>query len=188
MPKQKLFTTHNMILCALFMALTAAGAFIRIPIPVIPFTLQFFFTNLAGLLLGRRLGFASVGSYVLLGLAGLPIFTAGGGLGYIFQPTFGYLLGFPLGAWLAGYIAEKADAPSRKRLLAASFANLAIVYGLGMLYYYWIAKYYLGTPVGAKVLLISCCAMTIPGDILLILLSITLTKRLRPLVLQKGAY
>lgn len=88
--------TKKLILCSLFSSLIAIGAFIKVPIPVVPFTLQFLFTNLAGLLLGRKLGSASVGLYVTLGLVGLPIFTGEGGIGYILQPTFGYLRGLIL--------------------------------------------------------------------------------------------
>ena len=67
--------TKGVIYCGLFTALIAVGAFIKIPIPVVPFTLQYLFTMLAGLLLGSRLGTVSVLSYMLLGLAGLPIFS-----------------------------------------------------------------------------------------------------------------
>ena len=67
----------NMILCALFAALIAVGAFIKIPGPFVPFTLQYLFTMLSGLLLGSKLGLVSVGVYILLGLAGLPVFTQG---------------------------------------------------------------------------------------------------------------
>ena len=59
--------TKNMILCAMFVTLIAAGAFIKIPIPVVPFTLQYLFTMLAGLLLGGKLGCLSVSVYILLG-------------------------------------------------------------------------------------------------------------------------
>jgi biotin transport system substrate-specific component len=58
--------TKDMVLCALFTVLIALGAFIKIPIPVVPFTLQFLFTLLAGLLLGSRLGAISVASFMLL--------------------------------------------------------------------------------------------------------------------------
>ena len=73
--------TKSMIYCGLFTALIAAGAFIKIPVPVVPFTLQYLFTMLAGLFLGSRRGMISVVAYMLLGLAGLPIFSEGGGSG-----------------------------------------------------------------------------------------------------------
>ena len=77
-------STKSLILCSLFAALIAVGAFIKIPIPVVPFTLQVLFTTLAGLLLGPKLGAISVGIYLLIGLIGIPVFTQGGGPSYIF--------------------------------------------------------------------------------------------------------
>ncbi len=65
--------TKNLTLCALFVALIAAGAFIKIPVPVVPFTLQTLFTMLAGLLLGAKRGCTAVFIYIILGLMGLPI-------------------------------------------------------------------------------------------------------------------
>ena len=90
--------TRELVFCGLFTALIAVGAFIRVPVPVCPFTLQLLFTTLAGLLLGARLGLVAVTVYLVLGLMGVPIFTEGGGPGYVLQPTFGYLIGFALGA------------------------------------------------------------------------------------------
>ena len=72
-----------MVLCAMFVALVAAGAFIRIPVGTDVYTLQFLFTLLAGLLLGPRLGATAVATYILLGLVGVPIFASGGGPGYV---------------------------------------------------------------------------------------------------------
>ena len=92
--------------CGLFTALIAVGAFIKIPIPVVPFTLQYLFTMMAGLLLGPKLGAMAVTFYMLLGLIGLPIFAEGGGLWYIFKPSFGYIIGFIVGTFVTGYIAE----------------------------------------------------------------------------------
>ena len=78
-------TTKDMIMCALFTALIAVGAFIKVPVPVVPFTLQFLFTMLAGLIMGGRLGAISVGLYAVLGLVGLPIFAEGGGIWYVLK-------------------------------------------------------------------------------------------------------
>ena len=174
--------TKNMVLCGLFVALIAAGAFIKIPVPVVPFTLQFLFTTLAGLLLGGRLGAISVGVYILLGLMGLPIFASGGGIAYIFQPSFGYIPGFMLGAWLTGRIANKVPAPGMGRLLAANFAGLGVVYLLGMAYYYLMSNFYLGSPIGLWPLFLYCFLLAVPGDILLCFLGAFLAKRLIPII------
>ena len=70
--------TRNLVLAGLMAALTALGAFIRIPLGITSITLQFFFTAMAGVLLGPKWGALTQGAYVALGLAGLPIFTLGG--------------------------------------------------------------------------------------------------------------
>lgn len=99
--------TRDLIYCALFAALTAIGAFLHFQLFQATITLQFFFTAMAGLLLGAKLGALSQLLYVVLGLVGVPIFAAGGGFGYIFNPTFGFLLGLIPTAW--------SSARSRKR-------------------------------------------------------------------------
>lgn len=179
--------TKSMVLCAMFVALIAAGAFIKVPIPVVPFTLQYLFTMMAGLLLGGKLGFCAVGAYIFLGLAGLPIFAQGGGPGYVFQPSFGYLIGFAAGAYVTGVLADKKERPGHGWLLAANFAGLAIVYLFGMIYYYLMSNFYLGSPIGLWPLFLYCFLLAIPGDIALCIVGAVLGKRLIPLVREKGS-
>ena len=97
----------NLTYTAMFTTLIAAGAFIKIPVPVVPFTLQFLFTMLAGLLLGGKGGALSVALYMILGLAGLPIFAEGGGFWYLLKPSFGYIIGFCLASYVTGKMVEK---------------------------------------------------------------------------------
>ena len=123
--------THSLILAALFSGLTALGAFLRIPFPPVPFTLQVLLVLLSGLLLGSRTGMASQGVYILLGLAGLPIFAGGGGVTYILSPTFGYILSYPFAAWTAGKLSRGANA-SFSKLAAASLAGLCVIYTFGV--------------------------------------------------------
>lgn len=103
---------RKLVYTALFAALTAVGAFLRIPMVYSSVTLQYLFTAMAGLLLGRRWGALSQAVYVLLGLVGLPIFTMGGGFGYVFQPTFGFLLGLIPAAWVVGAVAGRVWTPN----------------------------------------------------------------------------
>ena len=172
--------TRELVFMAFFSALIAIGAFIKIPVPVCPFTLQLLFTTMAGLLLGSHLGSAAVWVYIALGLLGLPVFTNGGGPGYVFQPTFGYLIGFALGANITGSIS--AGTVSMKKLLIANFAGLAIVYLCGMAYYYIIGNFVIGQPIALWPLFLYCFLLAVPGDIVLCIIAALLGKKLIPLV------
>lgn len=174
--------TKGVIYCGLFTALIAVGAFIKIPIPVVPFTLQYLFTMLAGLLLGSRLGTLSVLSYMLLGLAGLPIFSEGGGIWYVFKPSFGYIIGFAVAAYVNGKIANAKTHPSYRRLLGANFLGLFIVYAFGMIYYYVISNFYLNSPIGVGALFLYCFVLAVPGDIVLCIVAAIIGKRMIPLI------
>lgn len=172
------YNTKSLIMCSIFVALIAIGAFIKIPIPVVPFTLQLLFTTLAGVLLGSKLGSISVLVYIILGLIGMPIFTNGGGLGYILQPTFGYLIGFCLGAYLTGLIVEKSKNITIKSLLIANFVGLAAVYLIGMIYYYIVANSFIDSPIGVWSLILYCFILAIPGDIAICIGSAFFSKKL----------
>ncbi|MBQ3401983.1 MAG: biotin transporter BioY [Synergistaceae bacterium] len=151
--------TKHLTLCALFAALIAIGTHIKIPTPLLPLTLQTLFVVLSGLVLGRKYGAASVCVYVLAGLIGLPVFT-----GSALNPTFGYILGFIPGAWLAGYIAEKYR-PCFMTWTAGGLAGIAVIYALGIPYYYLMSRYYLGNELGARTLVLYFVLMPMPGDI-----------------------
>jgi len=173
---------QDIALCALFAALTAVGAFMKIPTPLVPLTLQYLFTMLSGLLLGARLGSVSVLCYVVLGLAGLPVFAEGGGIGYVLKPSFGYIIGFCVAAFVTGKIANNTAAPSMKRLLTACFTGLFIVYALGVVYLWLVNRLYLGKVIGARILFIYCFAIYVPGDALQCILAALLAKRLIPIL------
>lgn len=175
-------TTQERIRCGIFTALIAIGAFLRIPIPVVPFTLQVLFVLLSGLLLGKKGGAICTLSYLFLGLAGLPIFTKGGGIGYVLQPTFGYILGFCVGAYLTGAIAHEKENPSYGRLLFAAFVGLFSIYAIGMLYFYTLSNFIIDSPIGIGALFLYCFFLTIPGDLVSCVFAAILAKRLLPLL------
>ena len=181
--------TTNLILCSLFTALIAVGAFIKIPVPVVPFTLQFLFTTLAGLLLGSKKGAISVVAYMILGLAGLPIFSEGGGFWYVIKPSFGYIIGFCTGTYVTGLIAERMKEKTVPRYMLANFVGLLIVYAVGMLYYYIICNYVIDRPIALGPLFLYCLVLAVPGDICLCILAAALVKRVKPILnhqLQQG--
>ena len=157
--------THKMILVSLFAALTAVGAFIKIPLPPVPFTLQTFFVIFSGLLLGSRLGFASQAIYIAIGLVGIPIFANGGGIQYIFNPTFGYLIGFAATAFVVGAITEKLSKPSFLKYFISSLVGLLVCYAIGVSYLYIILKYVNHVSTTAAGVLMNGFVVFLPWDI-----------------------
>lgn len=180
--------TKDIVLCAVFAALTAIGAFIKIPIPVCPITLQFLFTMMAGFLLGSKKGGLSIIIYIVIGLIGVPIFANGGGIGYVFVPTFGYLIGFAVQAFVIGAIVEHMKTLSFIKLFAASIAGLIVLHVIGLLYYYLISSFALSEPVSVFNIFYYCFVLTVPGDIVLCIIGAILSKRLIPILKKENAY
>lgn len=170
----------NMILMAIFAALSAVGAFIKIPTPFCPITLQILFTTLAGVLLGGRNGAVSVGIYVILGLLGIPVFTGGGGLSYVFYPTFGYLLGFILGALVTGTIC-RAGKPKFSRLLTGCLVGMVIIFAVGTLYDLMITFLYMKSS-AAVATVVFHCLLPLPGDVIICVFTAFLGTRLIPVI------
>ena len=157
---------REIILCGLFIALVAVGAFVRIPVGTDVYTLQFLFTLLAGLMLGARLGALAVGTYVLMGLVGIPVFASGGGPGYVLQPTFGYLVGFIVQGWVTGALA-RTGAPTFRRVLLACLAGMVVVYVFGISYFYFASNYIIDAPIGFWVAIWYCGVLQVVPDFLL---------------------
>ena len=124
---------------ALMATLTAAGAFIRIPLPYLPVTLQANFACLAGVWLGPWHGALSQVVYLCSGLIGFPVFAGGGGPQYVLRPTFGYLLGFVGAAAIVGIILRSGH--SYLRVLVAFYAGMMAIYVPGVTYYYLNVTY-----------------------------------------------
>ena len=161
------------------MALTAVGAFIKIPLGGQIFTLQFLFTLLAGLLLGGRLGATAVGVYTLLGLVGVPVFAGGGGPAYVLQPTFGYLVGFTLQAWVTGTMARGGMPVTVRNMLLVNLVGMAIVYAFGLTYFYVMSNYIIDAPIALWPLILYGGILSAPGDLILCTLAAFLAVRCR---------
>jgi biotin transport system substrate-specific component len=113
-----------------FAALTAIGAQIEIPHEPVPYTLQTFFVLLGGAFLGSRNGSASQLLYLVIGLAGAPVFAGGsGGALRLFGPSGGYLLSFPVAALLVGYLVQQRR--GYHWTLMAMFLGLLVIFGCG---------------------------------------------------------
>jgi biotin transport system substrate-specific component len=154
--------------------LTIAAAQISIPLPFtpVPFTLQPMIVLVGGAALGSRLGLTSQAVYLLLGIAGLPVFAASPvlpqGFARLLGPTGGYLMSYPLAAFVAGYLAERGFDRRYMTSVLAMVAGLAVIFTGGVT---WLA---IGVPqAGAANAIATGLLPFIPADIVKILLAAT---------------
>jgi biotin transport system substrate-specific component len=180
--KDMKLTTKDISRVALFAALTAAGAFIKIPIPFVPLTLQVFFVSLSGVLLGSKKGALSQLLYVLIGLTGIPVFTEGGGIAYVFRPTFGYLIGFIFGAYITGFIIERLKVLSTGKIFLGILAGLAAIYAAGVFYLFLINNLYLGKDFSLWSAVYYGFLLCIGGDLICSFFASVLSLRILPIL------
>lgn len=178
--------TRELVLAGLFAALTAVGAFIRVPLGFLSFTLQVLFTGMAGVTLGPKWGAASQAAYVVLGLIGLPVFTQGGGLGYVFQPSFGFLIGLIPMAAVVGGLAKGESRP--QKVLLAYFGGLAVLYLVGVPYMGLILNGYLGKGVPVWNIVRDGMLIYLPGDCLKAAIVAAVTPALCKVKVSERAY
>ena len=125
-----------------FATLTAAAAQISVPVPFtqVPFTFQPTVVLLSGLVLGPRLGAASQVLYLAAGIAGLPVFAVSPTLPLgalrLLGPTGGYLMSYPLAAFVAGALARLGFDRRYLTSIAAMALGLVVIYACGTL---WLA-------------------------------------------------
>ena len=168
------------VFAALFAALTAVGAFLALPIGPVPIVLQNLFVYLAGLLMGARWGLASVGTYLLAGACGLPVFAGGtGGIGRFLGPTGGYLIGYLPAVFLIGWIAQKFG---RRPLgdVAAMLCGTAALYACGLLGLKLLSGLSWGKALATGML------PFLPGDALKIVAAVPTARALRPIIGHAG--
>jgi biotin transport system substrate-specific component len=116
------------IAASLFVALCAR---VTVPLPFtpVPLTLQNFGVLAVGLLLGSRRGFAALSLYLVEGACGLPVFSPssilGGGIAHILGPTGGFLMAYPLVAFVAGWIYEHKSEHTSRRFGWAALSAVA---------------------------------------------------------------
>jgi biotin transport system substrate-specific component len=146
---------RQLLFAALFAALMDVSAYLKIPIPTLPITLQVMIVFMSGLILTPRYAVASQLVYIALGLIGLPVFSNGGGIGYVFQPSFGFIIGFVICAFLVSLLVRSnmvalikgnTDKPKYTYVLKIiGFTLVAIIalYVCGITYMYFMLNTYL---------------------------------------------
>ena len=122
--------TSLVVGASLFVALCAH---ITLPLPFtpVPLTLQNFAVLLVGLVLGSRRGFAALALYLAEGLMGLPFFnpTGPGGIAQLLGPTGGYLIAYPVVAFVAGWLWERSQGGFARAVVAAVAAEIVLFAG-----------------------------------------------------------
>lgn len=163
--KKRVFTTFQMALVAVMTAITCILGPLSIPIPIspVPITLTNLAICLTVCLLGWKLGTISTLLYLLIGLAGLPVFSAfSSGFGKLLGPTGGYLIGFIPFALIGGFFFEKSE----RRIIQAA----GLILGTVVLYLFGTAWLSVQAHLTFKQALFAGVIPYIPGDLAKIIL------------------
>jgi len=163
---------------SLFSALIIAGTFIKITVvPPVPITLQTLFIYLAALLLGPVLGSLSVFVYLILGLAGLPVFTGGGGPAALLGPTGGFLMAMLPASAVIGILGHnRKQTFSLFRVIIALVVGTAIIYAGGVSWFAHTTEHTI-----AESLKFTCYPFLI-GDAIKMVFATVLAKRFLPAI------
>ncbi|HDL89993.1 MAG TPA: biotin transporter BioY [Thermodesulforhabdus norvegica] len=174
----------EMVLASLFAALMSIGGYIYIPIGPVPIVLNNLFVLLAGLVLGPLYGGLSVILYLLLGIAGFPVFAGGkSGLAHIVGPTGGYLFGFLVGALLTGIISRLK--PFGKDIISSTAAAICgglAIYVPGLIWLHIVSKMS-----WAKTLSVGFFPFLL-GDAIKIVGAVLVAYKIRPYVSTSGVH
>lgn len=158
--KNQMSRIVDIALIGLFVALMTVGGKIRINLGPIPFTTQFFFCCVGGMVLGAKRGVIVQIVYLAMGLVGLPVFADGGGFGYIFHLTFGYVVGFIATALVCGLISDRLFAKRGRmkfwQAFLAAFLGLLLLYLVGTIYFLAVKSLYLGEASSVGNALMAC--------------------------------
>lgn len=153
----KNLSTRDITLAAMFAALMATvGVLTRFGLAaVVPFSLEPLLVVLAGAILGGRLGALSMTVYMVMGLIGVPVFAKPpfGGPAYVLQPTFGFIPGYIVAAYVTGRIIRGGAGRDIIRYLLATLAGVLVIYLLGLPYLYGILNLGLGKAVSVLTVL-----------------------------------
>ncbi len=167
----------NLVLCGLFAALLSLCAWIYIPVGGIGFTLQSFAVCMILGLLGGKWGTVCLCVYLILGIAGLPVFSGfRGGMGVLLGATGGYLLSFPLQGVVYWLLTGCLGTGRRVRLWAL-IAGQVLCYAVGTV---WFGVVYAAGNAGLGAILLQCVVPYLAPDIFKLFLAFTLTEKLKP--------
>jgi len=158
--------THNITKIALFAAIISISAYMRIPTSPIPLTFQSVAVLITGYCLGPKYGAFSTILYTAVGLAGLPVFASGGGLSYVFLPTFGYIIGFTFCAFITGYLSKFNSKDSILKAYLIMLVGLIGIYIPGIMWFIISLNWIADVPLGIVSIIKVSLLIPLAGDIL----------------------
>lgn len=170
--------------CAVFLALLCMSSNFKIPLPFVPISLQWFSILLCAYVLSPEEAIITVSLYVGIGLLGLPVFSGGGGIGYIFKPSFGYLLGFIPAAGITSWAYRKGKG-NFLHAVFSGFCGFFVLYAIALLYLYLIFIFVLEMPLSVTTLFGSYFLTFVPSDSASIVLACWIVGRLPAALLQR---
>lgn len=159
--REKLFTVRGMVFMAIFAAIICIAAPFSVQVGPIPITLATFAIYLAGAMLGGKRGMIAVIVYIMLGAAGLPVFSNfNGGFAALLGPTGGYIIGYVPLVLLTGIFAEMNSKKHRTMMVIGMLLGTAALYTFGTAWFMIMT----GSSLGRALAL--CALPFIPGDLL----------------------
>ena len=174
MPKKQSSNVKKMVYAALFAALTGVSGWIAIPLPYVSVTLQTLFTIISGAVLGPYFAALSMIVYILLGVVGLPVFSRGqSGLGVLFGPTGGYLIGFVLSVIVIGLIVRAKEKPGYLWMCFAMAVGIIIIDACG------VAQLALITGLSLEKAAVVGALVFVPTDVVKVLIGAYIAKQIK---------
>ena len=177
--KTNTLKTRDLTLVALFAALIAICAWLTVPMPDVPFTMQTFGVFAALLLLGGKRGTLSILLYLLLGAAGLPVFSGfRGGIGSLLGTTGGYLIGFLFSGLIYWVITALVKQENTLTRFLALTAALFVCYAFGTA---WFMTVYLRSsgPISLGLVLMKCVVPYLIPDFAKMLAAVSVSRAVK---------
>lgn len=131
--KYKIFNLANISTVLFGSIILIISAKIKVDLYPVPMTLQPLAVLMIGMLFGRNLAIATIGLYILQGIAGFPVFAYGGGLLYLFGPTGGFIVGFFIAGLVLGELADRGWGRNILSSIFCMMLGMFIIYFFGIL-------------------------------------------------------
>ena len=131
--KNKIFNLANISTVLFGSIILIISAKIKVDLYPVPMTLQPLAVLMIGMLFGRNLAIATIGLYILQGIAGFPVFAYGGGLLYLFGPTGGFIVGFFIAGLVLGELADRGWGRNILSSIFCMMLGMFIIYFFGIL-------------------------------------------------------